>query len=246
MTRPVERAAEGAPRARLDLTAVRRTRVSEGVAKQLRRLIEEGALAVGDKLPPERELVERFGVSRGSVRDAIRTLELAGLVEARQGEGTVVADASPEALVVPLASILVRKRELVGELLEVRQMIEPSLAARAARNAKPEEVAHLEEILARQEARMRRGELAVEEDAEFHYGIALAAGNAVVRRVVDVLMDLLRESRTRALQVRGRPERSLAGHRRVLSAIRRGDPEGAERAMRKHLEDIARVVLKKL
>jgi GntR family transcriptional repressor for pyruvate dehydrogenase complex len=234
-----------APSSRLELTAVRRTRVYEDVARQLRRLIEDGALEPGDMLPPERELAERFGVSRSSVRDAIRALELVGMVEARQGEGTVVADASPEALVVPLASMLLRKRELVGELLDVRRMIEPPLAARAAAHATPEEIAHLDDILLRQKAKMRRGEATVEEDAEFHYAIALAAGNSVVRRVVDVLMDLLRESRARSLQVRGRPEKSLAGHRRVVQAIRRRDGPSAEVAMRRHLEEIERVVLKK-
>jgi GntR family transcriptional repressor for pyruvate dehydrogenase complex len=216
------------------------------VARQLRKLIEDGALAPGDMLPPERELVERFGVSRSSVRDAIRTLELVGLVEARQGEGTVVADASPDALVVPLASILMRKRELVAELLDVRRMIEPPLAARAAVHASREDVAHLEDVLRRQSEKMRRGEVAMEEDSEFHYAIALAAGNTVVRQVLDVLMDLLRESRARSLQVRGRPERSLGGHRRVLSAIKRRDPKSAEAAMRRHLGEIENVVLKKL
>jgi GntR family transcriptional repressor for pyruvate dehydrogenase complex len=248
MTEPLHRklGAHLPPRPKLGLTAVRRTRVYEGVAKQLQRLIEEGALNPGDMLPPERELAERFGVSRSSVRDAIRTLELVGLVEARQGEGTVVSDASAEALVVPLASILLRKRELVGELLDVRRMMEPPLAARAARNATAEDVAHFEDILRRQREKIRRGEPTVEEDSEFHYALAMAAGNSVVRRVVDVLMDLLRESRARSLQVRGRPEKSVRGHQRVVSAIKRRDAAGAESAMRKHLEEIEKVVLKKL
>ncbi len=246
MTRPVARRPSPESPRKLGLTAVRKTRVYEGVARQLQHLIEEGVLEPGDMLPPERELVERFGVSRSSVRDAIRTLELVGMVEARQGEGTVVAEAKPEALVVPLAGILLRKREMVGELLDVRRMIEPPLAARAARYATADQVSRMEEILRRQEERTRRGEPGIEEDSEFHYTIALAAGNSVVQRVVDVLMDLLRESRVRSLQVRGRPEKSLGGHRRILRAIRRRDPAMAEKAMRSHLSEIERVVLKKL
>src|SRR5919108_2070762 len=100
----------------VSFTAVRKTRVFEGVAQQIQRLIVDGALKPGDRLPPERELAERFAVSRSSVRDAIRTLELVGLVVPRQGEGTVVADVSPEAVVMPLASVLLRKRELIAEL----------------------------------------------------------------------------------------------------------------------------------
>ena len=227
-------------------TAVRKTRVFQGVAKQIQRLIVDGVLKPGDMLPPERELAEQFAVSRGSVRDAIRTLELVGLVVPRQGEGTVVADLSSEALAMPIASVLLRKRELIGELLDIRKMIEPALAARAAAHASPEEVAHFEDILHRQRAKLLRGEPAVEEDTEFHYTIAVAARNGVVRKVLDVLMDLLRETRSRSLQIQGRAQRSLAGHRRVLDAIKRRDPDAAERAVRQHLNEIEEIVLKKL
>lgn len=227
-------------------TAVRKKRLFEGVAQQIQRLIVDGALKPGDRLPPERELAERFDVSRSSVRDAIRILEIAGLVVPRQGEGTVVADVSPDAVVMPLASVLLRKRELIGELLEVRKMIEPALAARAVERASPEEIARLEEILRRQREKMLRGEATVEDDSEFHYAIALAARNSVVRRVVDVLMQLLHETRTRSLQTRGRPQRSLAGHRRILAAIKRRDPAAAERAVRRHVEEIESIVLNEL
>jgi GntR family transcriptional repressor for pyruvate dehydrogenase complex len=164
----------------------------------------------------------------------------------RQGEGTVVADLSPETVAAPIASILVRKRELIEELLDVRKMIEPALAGRAAQRATPEDVAALEEILARQAGKAERGESTVEEDAEFHYRIALAARNGVVRTVIDVLMKLLKETRARTLQTPGRPRRSLEGHRRVLAAIRRRDPAAAERAVRRHLEEIERIVMQKL
>lgn len=227
-------------------TAVRKTRVFEGVAQQLQRLIVDGTFKPGDRLPPERELAERFAVGRSSVRDAIRTLELVGLVVPRQGEGTVVADVSPDAVVTPLASVLLRKRELIAELLDIRKMIEPALAARAAVRASDEEIARLEDVLRRQRERMLRGESTVEEDSEFHYVIALAAKNGVVRSVLDVLMGLLRETRALSLQTRGRPRRSLAGHQRVLDAIKRRDPEGAERAVREHVEEIESIVLKRL
>jgi len=226
--------------------AVRRTRLHEKVAKQIERLIVEGGLKPGDKLPPERELCVMFRVSRSSVRDAIRTLELAGLVEPRQGEGTVVCDVSADSLINPLAAVLVRKRALVGELLDVRKMIEPPLAARAASHASPEELARLEDILRRQEQKVRRRELAIEEDSEFHYTIAMAAKNSVVLKVLDVLMDLLRASRERSLQFEGRLEKSFSGHQQILRAIKRRDAAAAERAMRQHLAKIEEIILKKL
>ena len=232
--------------AKAEFEAVRKTKVYEEVARQIERFIVEGGLKPGDKLPPERELAEMFQVSRSSLRDAIRTLELMGLLEPRQGEGTVVCDLSADSLVNPLSALLVRKRALVAELLDVRKMLEPPLAGRAARNASPEEIAYLEDILRRQGEKVRRGELAIEEDSEFHYNIAVAAKNSVVLKVLDVLMDLLRVSRERSLQVEGRLQKSFAGHRRIFSAIRRRDVAAAEAAMRQHLEKIEEIVLKKL
>ncbi len=232
--------------AKAEFEVVRKTKVYEEVAEQIERLILEGRLRPGEKLPPERDLAGKFGVSRSSVRDAIRALELLGLVEPRQGEGTVVRDLSAGSLVKPLASMLAQKREMVAELLDVRKIMEPPLAARAALRAAPEEMAYLEDILKRQKEKFLRGELAMEEDSEFHYAIATAAKNSVMLKVVDVLMDLLRESRERSLQVVGRRQRSLDGHRRVLRAIQRRDAGAAEAAMRRHLEEIEQVILKKL
>jgi len=248
MVRPLDLSSAGARVAATNLTftAVRRTRLFEDVARQVQQLIVDGTLKPGDLLPPERQLAERFGVSRNSVRDAIRVLELAGLVVARQGEGNVVADVSASMLVAPIALLLTRKRKLVAELLDVRKMLEPALAARAAVHASSEQIARMDEILGRQREKALRGEPTVEEDSEFHYVIALAARNTVVLKLLDVLMDLLRETRVRSLQTPGRLERSLAGHRRVLDAIQRHDPEAAERAVRQHLEEIESIVLKKL
>ncbi len=225
---------------------VRRVRRYEQVAEQIRKLISGGKLQPGDLLPPERELAAKLGVGRSSIRDAVRTLEVMGILEPRQGHGTVVRDLSTDALVVPLANVLTRKREMVQELLDVRRMIEPGLAARAAKNATDEEVARMREILRRHEGKLRRGEQAVDEDDEFHYAVALAARNSVVLRVIDVLMDLLRESRSRSLQVPGRPRRSFDGHRRILRAIARRDPDGAEAAVRKHLQEIEEIVTRQL
>jgi len=209
-------------------------------------LITDGRVKPGDKLPPERELAEMLHVSRGSLREAILALESMGLVEPRHGEGTVIRDLSAAPLVNQLSAMLVQKRALVGELLEFRLMIEPTLAARAATNATKEEIAHLEEILKRQKIKVDQGELAVDEDSKFHYAIAQAARNSVVLKVLDVFMDFLRDSRELSLQVEGRPQKSLNSHRRILSAIARKDPAAAETAMRTHITTIEGLVLKKM
>jgi GntR family transcriptional regulator, transcriptional repressor for pyruvate dehydrogenase complex len=230
--------------AKTDFEVIRRNKVYEEVAKQIERLIMT-KLHPGDKLPSERELAEMLQVSRSSIRDAIRSLELVGLVEPRQGAGTVVREISADSVVNPLANILVRKRQLVTELLDFRKMLEPPLAARAATHASAEEIAEMDEILRRQEEKLGRGDTAIEEDSEFHYNVALASGNSVVLKVLDVLMDLLRETRERSMQVEGRPQKSLAGHRRILAAIKRHDAEAAKAAMRRHIEDVEEIVLNK-
>jgi GntR family transcriptional regulator, transcriptional repressor for pyruvate dehydrogenase complex len=231
---------------KIEFEAIQKTKVYEEVAARIERLILDGTLKPGDKLPSERDLAERFDVSRSAVREAIRALELKGFVEPRPGEGTVILNPTFDSLLNPLASLLGQKRELVAELLDVRTMIEPPLAARAARHATAEDLAHLEEILRRHTERASREELAIEEDSEFHYTVARAARNSVILKVLDMMMDVLRESRERSLQVEGRRERSLAGHRRIFNAIKRRDPAAAEAAMREHLAEIETIVLKQM
>jgi GntR family transcriptional regulator, transcriptional repressor for pyruvate dehydrogenase complex len=228
-----------------EFEAIRKNRVHEEVAKQIERLIVQ-KMQPGDKLPAERELAELLGVSRSSIRDAIRRLEIVGLVEPRQGAGTVVREISTATLVSPLANVIAHRRQLVGELLDFRRMLEPPLAARAATHASNGEIAGMDEILRRQDKKVRQGELAVEEDTEFHYRIALASGNSVVLKVMDVVMDLLRETRSRSLQTEGRPQKSLAGHKRILAAMKRHDAAAAEAAMRAHIQDVEKMVFDKL
>jgi GntR family transcriptional repressor for pyruvate dehydrogenase complex len=226
------------------LEAIPRSRVYSEVAKQLQERIVN-KLKPGDMLPPERELVQRFGVSRGSIRDAIRSLEAVGLVEPRQGIGTVVREVPADAVVAPVASVLLQKRKVIHELLDVRKIIEPALARRAALHASPEQISEMRAILRRQEEKVRRGELATDEDAAFHYAIALAADNSVMMKLVRVLMDLLRKARERWLQAQGRAEKSLAGHLRIIAALEQGDADAAEAAMRQHLSEIEQIVLQK-
>jgi len=231
----------------LPLQAIRRdrTKVFEAVADQIQQWILQD-LEPGDALPPERELVRMFGVSRSSVRDAIRKLELLGLVEPRQGSRTVVREPSAQVISAPLTGVLLQKRKVIAELLDFRKMLEPPLARRAAQHISPKQLSQMEEILDRQASKVDSGAIAVAEDSEFHYCIATAAENSVVLKVLDVLMDLLRKTRERSLQTEGRQEKSLAGHRRILAALKQGDAKAAEAAMRQHLSEIEKLVLPKL
>jgi GntR family transcriptional repressor for pyruvate dehydrogenase complex len=228
-----------------EFETIRKSRISKEVAQKIEHLILT-TLKPGSKLPAERELARAFGVSRCSLRDALLRLEMVGLVESRQGAGTVVREVSADALVTPLVNVIAQRRQWVRELLDFRKMLEPPLAARAARYASPAQMEQMDRILGRQEQRLRAGEVAIEEDSEFHYTIAEASGNGVVLKVLDVVMDLLRETRARSLQTKGRPQKSAAGHRRILAAIKRRDAVSAEAGMRHHIEEIEKLLLNEL
>jgi len=230
---------------KFEFATIRKDRISKEVAHKIEHLILT-KLKPGNKLPAERQLARMLGISRCSLRDALLRLEVVGLIESRQGAGTVVREMSAYALVTPLVNVIAQRRQWVRELLDFRKMLEPPLAARAAMHASAEQLARMGRILGRHEAKLRAGDVAIEEDSEFHYTIAEASGNGVVLKVLDVVMDMLRETRARSLQTKGRPQKSVAGHRRILAAIKRRDASAAEADMRHHLEEIEHLVFNEL
>lgn len=218
-----------------NLEPVKSTRIYEEIVRQVKQLIADGKLKSGDRLPPERDLAERFMVSRTSVREALRALQSRGLVEIRAGEGAFVRDISVDTLIEPLALVILPHREAVGELFEARRLLEPGIAALAARRATREELGEMERILKEQAREVARGRTGVAQDSALHAAIANSAHNRAITRIVSALMDLLSQSREESLLTPGRPTRSHEDHRRVLAAIRRRDEAAAHRAMLDHL-----------
>ena len=236
----VERPAGGARE--MTVEPVRSTRIYEEIVRQVKLLIADGKLKSGDRLPPERELAEKFVVSRTSVREALRALESRGLVEIRAGEGAFIRDISLEALIEPLALVILPHRDAVGELFEARRMLEPAIAALAARRATPEEIAEMERILEDQAKEVAQGRTGLAQDAAFHAALAQSAHNRAISRIVNALMDLLTQSREESLHTPGRPTRSHQDHVRILEAIGRRDEMGAHRAVLDHLIAVERLV----
>ncbi|MEK8035520.1 MAG: GntR family transcriptional regulator [candidate division NC10 bacterium] len=136
---------------------IKSARIYEEIVRQVKQLIAEGKLKSGDRLPPERDLAEKFVVSRTSVREALRALESRGLIEIRAGDGAFVRDISVETLIEPLALVILPHREAVGELFEARRLLEPAIATLAARRATPEEIAEMERILEAQGKEVAEG-----------------------------------------------------------------------------------------
>src|SRR3989454_1205546 len=219
----------------MSIAPIKSTRIYEEIVRQVKAMIADGKLKGGDRLPPERDLAEKFVVSRTWVREALRALESLGLVEIRPGEGTFVRQVSIDALIEPLALLMVSQREAIGELFEARRLLEPSLAALAAARATPEELQEMERILDEQAKEVAAGRTGLAQDAQFHAAIGAAAHNRAITRMAHAIMDLLTQSREESLNTPGRPTRSHQDHRRILQAIARRNAAAARQAMLDHI-----------
>jgi GntR family transcriptional repressor for pyruvate dehydrogenase complex len=222
------------------IVPIRRVKLYEEVAARIRDLIASGELHPGEALPSERKLAEQFKVGRAVIREAIRQLEVSGLVESRHGGGNYIREVTVEHLVAPIASVLNGMAPLREELMDARLFFEPQIARAAAAWATAEDLRRLQEVIRRQEVRVASGHTGAEEDAEFHDLLASATHNTVVERVMEVIDGLLDDSQARLFRSVERSEISLEGNRRILEAVLRHDQEAAQRAMAEHLEDIAR------
>lgn len=222
---------------------VRRDRLYQGIVAQIEGLLERGELKPGDQLPAERQLAEQLEVSRASVREALRSLELLGIVETRAGGGTFVRHAHPDDLAKPLSRVIARGHTL-RDVIDVRGLVEPAIAERAAKNVTDPELAELREILAAQEAKVARGEPYADEDIRFHEVIGDAARNELLVTVLGVIWDVLRSSREEWLQTERRAHESLGAHRRILAALERHDPASARAAAAEHIRAVGEGILK--
>ncbi|HYY89991.1 MAG TPA: FadR/GntR family transcriptional regulator [Chloroflexota bacterium] len=231
---------------RVILEPVKRSRIYEHIVDQIRALIREGRWEPGDQIPPERELAERFRVSRTSVREALRALEIQGIIESRQGGGTFVRSADAEALIPPLAAAILRGQRELAEVLEVRELIEPGVARYAALRATEEDIAELERLLDRQRECIVHGKPFVDEDTAFHHTLARAADNRILLRLHNVILDVLRDSRQTYLHVPDRPQMSLRGHEAILAAVRAHDSEAAAGAAMAHVVEVRDGILRAL
>lgn len=217
---------------------VKRSRLSSQIVLQLCGLIRDGRLRAGDRLPAERELADQLRVSRSSLREALRTMEVAGLIESHHGGGTFVRDAVSWNAVSPLALVLQTSDDHVGDLWEIRLMVEPEIAARAALRANDADLAALTGLLLRQEAALAREDVSLAIDREFHSTLAHASHNAVAVQVVDLIGSLLEAGRRHFVTSRERRQNAIDRHREIVAAVRAHLPEEARAAMRRHLQEI--------
>lgn len=210
------------------------------IANRVVSLISERALQPGDRLPPERQLASTMGVSRASLREALRALSLMGVTEMRHGAGNYVATLEPAGLMRPLGLVLALSDTGFRELFEARKLVEPRLAELAAVRATADELERLAACADASEAAVGDEEAFMRADLELHGIIAGAARNAILARVAASLGELGVASRLATTSLRGMQDQVVHDHRAIVAAIAARDAPGAGAAMLAHLEDVER------
>lgn len=214
-------------------------KVSAQIAEQIRSSILAGEFKPGDKLPPERELAEMFGVSRPSVREALNMLASAGLLESYQGGGTVVKSLVETAVGNPLSELIRVEQARALDVIEVRKGMEAWTAYYAAQRAQPEDVRKLEKIVENMRQNLENVSPSEDLDANFHIVIARATRNVVWLHLMQSFYEALKvfqQTVWRAVYLTEEDHRILYDHHRLIfEAIRDKDPERARDAMLKHL-----------
>ena len=218
---------------------VRTSRLYEQIVQQIEDSILKGALKAGDQLPAERELAQRFGVSRTAVREAVKALREKGLVEAYSGRGTFITDGTTQAVRQSLdLMVKIGQPEGSTHLAEVRAILEPEIAALAAVRVQESELATMRDAVAVMDQAGQDPDAYIEADLDFHLALAEAAANPLILSLIDSIVGLLREQRLRIFRVSGGPERGQVHHKRILDAVERHDADKARAAMRAHLHQV--------
>lgn len=220
-------------------TPIQTGRLYEQIVAQIEERILSGELQRGDKLPAERELAEQFGVSRTAIREAMKALTQKGLVEIYPGRGTFVTH-STSAAVRHSIDLLVKigHEDGITDLVEVREILEPEIAALAAVRATEENIVIMQDAVNAMDRAMDDPEAYIEADLDFHLALAQGSDNVLIPVLIDTLVELLREHRKQAASVEGALERGQPYHKKLLEAVKKRDPDAARASMRAHLKQI--------
>jgi DNA-binding FadR family transcriptional regulator len=218
---------------------IRPVRLYQQIAQQIKERIISGELEEGDRLPTERELSDQFNVSRTAVREAVQALVQEGLVEVRPGRGTFVVDSTSEAVKQSLGLMMnIGRADRSADVVEVRELLEPGIAALAATRATQEHIDVLRQAVARMDAAFDDIDAFILADDEFHLTLAAATENPLIPTLIDPIVELLHEQRKRISLVEGGPEQGQYHHKQILDAVANGEPEAAREAMRAHLGQV--------
>lgn len=217
---------------------IRRIRLSESIIKAIKEMIVEDKFEPGDKFYSENELTKKLQVSRASVREAIRILEVTGQVTVRQGKGVYITDINAEKF-QPFVHWLKTNEQSITDIFEVNLIIEPKAAAYAAQKADSDDIRKIEEICTQFEfhARSKNTAEMINYDRDFHRWLAKATKNSTLHALVESMTISFPDGGISSLHTPGRVEKTIQEHRTIIKAVKNHDKEGAEQAMIHHLEN---------
>jgi GntR family transcriptional regulator, transcriptional repressor for pyruvate dehydrogenase complex len=227
------------------LTPVVRTTFTADICRKMVSHLIRGVWSEGEKIPAERELSQTLGVGRASLREALKALEIMGMIETRLGDGTYVCKRT-EFFSRPLLWAIASSSEAdARELVEARTLIEVELAGLAAERSTSENLRQISEQLRNMERAKKNSREFVQADVDFHLAIGQAASSRILMNALQLIRNLLQQWILSAVVVKGVPEKACAQHKRVLQAIENRDGIAAREEMRSHLLDMAGFVPKK-
>jgi GntR family transcriptional repressor for pyruvate dehydrogenase complex len=220
-------------------TPIKNTTVSEKVIEQIKEMVSNEVLQKGDKLPSERSMAEKLQVSRTSVREALKELEIMGLIESRHGEGNFIKSNFEDILLEPFSTLFLIKESSAKEILELRSVIEKGTVALAAERIDDEQLKEIKDILDTAEVSNDEDELA-ELDVLLHYKIAQASKNFLLQSILNAVSSLIEASikdiRKNILIGERHKDIIKKQHNNLYLALKNHDVETAEKAMIEHLE----------
>ena len=221
--------------------AIEQKKVSSQIVDQVKTLIASGKLKPGDTLPPERELMKVFNVSRPTLREALNMLSIMGFIQVSQRQRTKVKSLVPSNITEPLRHLLKEDIKTSLELIDARAIIETANAALAAERADEEDIARLEECIEKMRINLREDDTLNKEDANFHLTVAEATHNKIQTHLMFSIYDLLKET-VGLCYYNDEAENIFQQHCRIVEAIKEKDPQCAKERMEEHLSYIKSLV----
>lgn len=223
-----------------DCMQLNRKGISEQVADSIKKKIQDGEFKVGDKIPGEREMGIELSVSRNTVREAYKILEAYGYITAKHGTGVFVA--TPEHQIQKMTEAFFVSSDQINDFFSVRKILEEWTVKWSIENSNEEQFRELEHILEEANEILRAGEVNYERLAEldhkFHLTLANNSNNIVLIRIMNFLIDLLSESRTKSIQIPGRALQSVQEHAKILEAMKQNNINLAQKYMKEHIESV--------
>lgn len=217
------------------LAPIDRSGITELVVQRIKELLQQGELKAGSRLPPERELAEMLSISRPSLRTALKALSVMGIIRAKPGAGTFIADSSPEIFAEPMEFMTLIHNTQTAELFEARRIIETGLVELAAERATSEHLKTIAAEIAGMRKHLHEPETFLQHDVGFHQALAAAAGNQVMSGVMDTVAALLLQVRRESIARATDMEEAVDWHERIYEAVRQRESRRAKEILTAHL-----------